>query len=47
VLAYTLNWANEARLLGGFPQLEAYMARMYARPRAPPRIAQAFASVKA
>jgi glutathione S-transferase len=45
VMAYTLDWANEARLLGEFPNLRAYLDRMYARPNAPPRIAQAFASL--
>ncbi|WP_438004010.1 glutathione S-transferase family protein [Sorangium sp. So ce321] len=47
VMAYTLDWAKEARLLDGFPQLVAYMERMYTRPHAAPRIAQAFASLKA
>jgi glutathione S-transferase len=47
VLAYTLDWANEAGLLEGFPNLLGYVARMYARPQAPPRIAQAFASINA
>ncbi|WP_437323413.1 glutathione S-transferase family protein [Sorangium sp. So ce381] len=47
VMAYTLDWANEIHLLEGFPQLRAYMDRMYARPHAAPRIAQAFASLKA
>jgi len=47
VVAYTLDWANEARLLDGFPQLLEYVERMYARPHAPPRIAQAFASISA
>ncbi|XXX81240.1 glutathione S-transferase family protein [Sorangium sp. So ce134] len=47
VAAYTLDWANEIHLLDGFPQLSAYMKRMYDRPRAAPRIAQAFASLKA
>ena len=47
VLAYTLDWANEAGLLEGFPNLQAYVARMYARPHAPLRIAQAFASSNA
>ena len=46
VLAYTLDWANEEELLHGFPRLQAYMERMYARPSAPPRIAAALASVK-
>jgi glutathione S-transferase len=45
VLAYTLDWANEAGLLGDFPGLREYVERMYARPHAPMRIAQALASV--
>jgi glutathione S-transferase len=45
VLAYTLDWANEEELLGELPALREYMERMYARPKAPPRIAQAFASL--
>jgi glutathione S-transferase len=40
VLAYTLDWANEVKLLDRCPQLVAYMERMYARPRAAKRIAQ-------
>ena len=47
VMAYTLDWANEDHLLDGFPQLLAYMERMYARPHAAQRIAQAFASIRA
>jgi glutathione S-transferase len=47
VLAYTLDWAGEAGLLDGFRELRAYMERMYARPNAPRRIAEAFASVQA
>jgi glutathione S-transferase len=46
VMAYTLDWGNEDQLLGGCPQLLAYMKRMYARPKAPPRIAEAFATIK-
>src|SRR5262245_42936083 len=46
VLAYTLDWATMARVLDGFPRLEAYVDDMYARPRAPMRIKEAFASVK-
>jgi glutathione S-transferase len=38
---------NEVRLLDGFPPLRAYMERMYARPHAPLRIAEAFARMKA
>jgi glutathione S-transferase len=40
VLAHTLDWANEVKLLDRSPQLVAYMERMYARPKAPQRIAQ-------
>ena len=45
VLAYTLDWANLVGLLDGSPSLRAYMERMYARPRAPMRITDAFASI--
>ncbi len=45
VLAYTLDWGNEDKLLGHCPQLLAYMKRMYARPNAPPRNAEAFAAI--
>jgi glutathione S-transferase len=46
VLAYTLDWATMAKVLDGFPRLEAYVDDMYARPRAPMRIEEAFASIK-
>ena len=46
VAAYTLDWANEVHLLGALPELRGYMERMYARPKAPPRIAAALASVR-
>ena len=46
VLAYTLDWATMANVLNGFPRLEAYVKDMYARPRAPMRIKEAFASIK-
>jgi glutathione S-transferase len=46
VLAYTLDWAKMAQVLDGFPCLEAYMERMYARPKAPMRIREAFASIR-
>jgi glutathione S-transferase len=45
VVAYTLDWGDEAGLLDDFPQLAAYVKRMYARPHAPLRIAQAFAQI--
>jgi glutathione S-transferase len=47
VAAYTLDWANEVKLLDAAPQLRGYMERMYARPKAPPRIARALASIRA
>jgi glutathione S-transferase len=47
VLAYTLDWANEVKLLDRSPQLVAYMERMYARPKAPKRIAQLRAALTA
>ena len=46
VLGYTLDWANLAGLLGERPNLQTYMERMYARPHAPMRIKDAFASVR-
>jgi|SRR5882757_7604160 len=45
VLAYTLDWANEAGVLGTFKHLQAYMQRMYRRPKAPMRIAEALRQV--
>lgn len=47
VAAYTLDWANEAGLLEDQPTLRAYMERMYQRPRAAMRIADAMASLGA
>jgi glutathione S-transferase len=47
VTAYTLDWAGNAQLLGDFPELRAYTERMYARPNAAPRIAEAFAKLPA
>ena len=47
VMGYTLDWANEVKLLDECPRLRAYMERMYARPKAPLRIAAAFAQIGA
>jgi glutathione S-transferase len=47
VAAYTLDWANEVHLLDALPHLRGYMDRMYARSKAPPRIAEALASIRA
>lgn len=46
VTAYLMDWANEQRLLAGRRQLQDYLERMYARPTAPQRIADAFASIR-
>ena len=45
VVAYTLDWADEAALLGGFPELLAYRDRMYARPHAPRHIRELMAGL--
>jgi glutathione S-transferase len=47
VTAYLMDWANEQQLLDGFPNLTAYLQRMYQRSTAPQRIAEAFASIRA
>ncbi len=47
VTAYLMDWANENHLIDAFPNLKAYLDRMYARSTAPQRIAEAFASVRA
>jgi glutathione S-transferase len=44
--AYTLDWANEEKLLDGTPSLKDYLKSMYARPTAPPTIAAAFAALQ-
>jgi len=46
VTAYTLDWADVVDLLGDFPRCKAYMERMYARPKATLRIAEAFARLQ-
>ncbi len=47
VTAYLIDWANEQHLIDDCPQLRAYLGRMYARPKAPQRIADALASINA
>lgn len=42
--AYTLDWANEEKMLHGTPRLREYLKSMYARPTAPPTIAEALAA---
>ena len=46
VVAYTLDWAGEAKLLGEYPALRSYLERMYARPHAPQRIAEIFRAMR-
>lgn len=47
VTAYLIDWANELQLIAGLQELRAYLERMYARPRAPQRIAEAFEAIRA
>jgi len=44
--AYTLDWANEEKMLDGAPRLRDYVKSMYARPTAPPTIAAALGGEK-
>src|SRR5207253_709086 len=49
VTAYTLDMAavlEKHMLLDNLPRLRGFMERMYQRPNAPPRIAEAFASLR-
>jgi glutathione S-transferase len=45
--AYTLDWARWAGMLNDAPRLQAFVDEMYARPKAPPTIAAAFAALGA
>ncbi|MGE5771006.1 MAG: glutathione S-transferase family protein [Hyphomicrobiales bacterium] len=47
VTAYLVDWANEFHLIDDLAHLRAYLERMYARPTAPQRIAEAFDEVRA
>jgi glutathione S-transferase len=46
VTAYLVDWGDHRGLIGDFPQLRAYLTRMYARPTAPRRLAAAFADLQ-
>lgn len=46
VTAYLMDWANEYHLIDEHPRLRTYLDRMYARPTAPLRIAEAFANLQ-
>ena len=43
---YTLDWANTDEMLASAPRLRDYLKAMYARPTAPPTIAEAFAAME-
>lgn len=43
--AYILDWASEEKMLDDAPRLREYLKSMYARPTAPPTIAEAFAAL--
>jgi glutathione S-transferase len=45
VLAYTSTGPTSCAAAGRLPELQRHMARMYARPNAPLRIAEAFADI--
>lgn len=47
VAAYLIDWANELQLIDNFARLHDYLDRMYARPAAPQRIAEAFRDIRA
>lgn len=47
VMAYTLDWAETSECLANAPHATAYLQRMYARPNAAPRIAEARRQVAA
>ncbi len=44
--AYTLDWAREAGLLENAPTLRSYVDRMYARPKAPQTIEEAWLELR-
>ncbi len=44
--AYTLDWANEEKMLESAPKLRGYLKAMYARPTAPTTIGEAFAAME-
>jgi glutathione S-transferase len=46
IAAYTLDWANEAEMLGDAPRLRTYLETMYARPTAPMTIKEGFAALR-
>jgi glutathione S-transferase len=46
ILAHTLDWGSEVGLLGDLPASRDYVERMYARPEAPPRLAELLAAMR-
>ncbi|MBC2885131.1 glutathione S-transferase family protein [Ochrobactrum sp. CM-21-5] len=47
VIAYVVDWGDEQGFLDAFPNLGSYLERMYTRPKAPQRIAEAFKELQA
>jgi glutathione S-transferase len=47
VTALLIDWANELKLIDSLARLRAYLERMYARPKAPQRIAEASKTIRA
>lgn len=45
--AYTIDWADEAGMLGDFPRLREWLKAMYARPKAPVTIKEGFEALGA
>lgn len=43
IAAYTLDWANEAKMLAEAPRLRSFVETMYSRPTAPMTIKEGFA----
>ena len=46
IAAYTLDWANEAKMLAKAPRLRSFVETMYARPTAPMTIKEGFAALQ-
>lgn len=44
--AYTLDWADEEKMLEDYPVLSEYRKMMYSRPKAPPTIVEAFSEME-
>ncbi len=47
IAAYTLDWANEVKMLADAPRLQTYVKTMYSRRTAPMTMKQGFAALRA